>query len=520
MALIRNYLIVGSAGALARLTGFVQYVLFAAVVGAGAVAEAYVAAFLLPNIVRRTISEGALNAAYVPILARRQATHGAADAAVFAGRALGAMQLISLAVSLLAMLFMPALIAVLAPGFSSDPGKLADAVLLGRIAVVYFAFAPVMALHAAALSTVQRYAVPSFAVLVLNGALIAVSLIILIMGSWSDRAAGLALAVTTAVAGGAQLLLVRRAARRAGVARRPLWPGRDRDVGRMLLVVLPVMFLTGFSQINILFAAQMSSDVPSAVAWLAYAERLFHLPLSFVSGAIGMVLLPTMAQALRGGAAGESRAAFYRTLEFALLLSLPAAAALHLLADPIVDIVYRRGAFHLADTRGTAEILRWLALGLPGFVLATAILPAFTASESFRFPVLAACAAFAINVAVTQALRPALPVAAAAIGASAAAWAYALLLGAVLAARGSVPPDELARRRIPAVILAAAGTSLAIVLLQGMTGPLLEPERSFLLRAAVLGLLCAAGVGVQAAFAWLFGAVDVAAARAAFRRGA
>jgi putative peptidoglycan lipid II flippase len=507
MSLARNFTIVGSATLVSRVTGFVRDMLVAAALGAGAVADAYVAAFLVPNLFRRVVGEGAFNAAFVPIFARRDTGEGRLSALAFSEHVLAAFVAVGLLTVIAGEALMPAIVGAVAGGFGRDSEKFADAVAYGRIMFPFVAVVLVIAVFSGTLNALGRYALVAWAPLTLNILIIVVLSVILLRGGGGQRETGFTLAFTVVAAVVLQFLIVLAGAWRSGVRLVPMPSLADRDLGRLLAIALPGLAIAGAGHLNIVVAAQMASDIPSAVAWLYYAERVFQLPLGFVTAAIGVVLLPAIARHLNAGEERETIATQNRALEFGLLVALPAAVALWLMARPIVAVLFERGAFTAEDTDATAAALKALALGLPGFVLVKVFLPPFLAREAIRLPLVAALAGVAVNLLVTPLLvRHGFSSRAAAIGVSLSAWANALVLFVALLANGRFALEPVAWRRLPAIVAATAIMAGALLLALEPLRPLLRQPTPFPVRALALGLVCLAGVAIHLVAARLLGA--------------
>lgn len=501
-----------------RLTGFLRDILMAAVLGSGAVADAYFAAFLLPNLFRRVLSEGAFNAAFVPIYNRRLAERGEAGVAAFSEAALSSLVALVLATVLVAELAMPRIMTAIAPGFHTQPEKLADAVQFSRIAFVFVGAIIVVALLSSLLNAIGRYGLVAASPLILNLLLIPVLLVLLLLDWRGEQRAGLVLVVAVLAAGLLQLAYVARGIRRSGTKVSLSWPRPDKDVGLMLMLILPGLVLAGAGHFNMVVAAQLSSAMPSAVSWLYYADRIFQLPLGFVAAAIGVVLLPEVSRAYQEHDRDRAQHAGNRALEFGLLLILPAMLALIILAGPIIDVIYRHGAFTPADSAAVADILRAIACGLPGFVLVKVFLPPYLAREAMRVPLAAALAGIAVNIVVTLALMPSLAHVAAPLGVAASAWVNAIVLGIGLRINRIFNLDSGARHVLPRTFLCAASTGALTYALLELARPLLAPDQALGIRALMLGLICLIGFAGHGAAVHVFGAADLRGLRAALGR--
>jgi putative peptidoglycan lipid II flippase len=212
-------------------------------------------------------------------------------------------------------------------------------------------------------------------------------------------------------------------------------------------------------QIGTMLDVVWASFLPAgAISALWYADRVAQLPLGVVGVAIGTALLPLLARQLRAGEDEAGMVNQNRAIEFALLLALPAALALALLADPIVRILFERGSFGATDTRRAAGALVAFAAGLPAFVLVKALLPGFYAREDTRTPLHAAIAAIAVNVALNVCflLGTRLEHVGIALATSLSGWINALILGWSLHARRQLASDARLRRNAPRIVLASA----------------------------------------------------------------
>jgi putative peptidoglycan lipid II flippase len=229
-------------------------------------------------------------------------------------------------------------------------------------------------------------------------------------------------------------------------------------------VLGPAALGAGVTQISLFFDTFIASWLPTgAVSYLYYADRLNQLPLGVIGIAIGTVLLPQLSRQLKSGDEAGARDSQNRAIEYTLVLTLPAVAAFIAVAYPVIEALFRRGAFTEADARATADVLRAYALGLPAFVLVRSLLPGFYAREDTRTPVRIAVAAVGANVALKLALVMPFGAMGLAIGTSVGAWVNCALLALVLSRRGHLAPDARLRRRLPRLGLAALGTAAALL---------------------------------------------------------
>jgi putative peptidoglycan lipid II flippase len=498
-----------SAGTLAsRLLGFVRDAMVAALLGAGPVADAFLAAFQLVNVVRRLLSEGALNAALVPAWLRVRDAKGAVAAAAFAGRVLGSISLALVVVTLILGLAMPMVMAALAPGFVGH-ATLGLAVDDSRLMLPYLAFAGPVTVMMGLLNAQHRFALTAFSPLLFNLALIAVMTVLLLRPRDASDAAVM-MAGTVGIAGLLQLTVL--ALRRGAGLATPLRIAFDGEMRGFLARAVPGMVANASPQLLIVAGAIIASSSPSAVSWLYFANRLIELPLGIVGVAMGTVLVPEMTHAVRGDDHAAVGAALSRGLELAVGLALPATLGLIVLSQPIVRLLFEHGAFTAADTAATATALALLALGLPAQVLVKALSPAFFAREDTHTPLLATLAALAVAVLGAVLLQPWFGASGVATGIALAAWSSAFVLIARGAAAFGFSVDAQARRRLPLIALAALVMG---GLLWRVTDFTLPPTAQFhnAAQAAFLGILIAGGLFIYALLLTLFGVVDWAGLR-------
>ncbi len=501
--MIRSILTVFTGTLASRLMGFVRDAMVATLLGTGPVADAFLVAFQLVNVVRRLLSEGALNAALVPAWVRVRDSEGADAAAAFAGRVLGSISVALIAVSVILGLAMPLVIAVLAPGFAGH-GTLQLAVDNARLMLPYLAFAGPVTVMMGLLNAQQRFALTAFSPLLFNLVLIVVMTALLVRPIGASEA-GLLLSGAVGIAGLMQLLVL--VLRRGGRLATPLRMAFDAEMRGFAGKAIPGMVANSAPQLLMVAAAIVASTSPSAVSWLYFANRLIELPLGMVGVAIGSVLMPELTRAVRGTDPAAVVTAQSHGLELSIGLALPATLGLVVLSRPIVQLLFEHGAFTAADTTATAQALALLSLGLPAHVLVKALAPAFFARDDTRTPMLATLAGLAVAVVAAQLLQA--PFGAAGIAASIALAASSC--AGVLIARGAmtfgISIDDEARRRLPRIVVAA----LTMGALLWLTAPLVlsfAADAPGLARAAGLGVLIAGGLVIYALLLTLFGVID------------
>ena len=492
--MIRSFVTVSSGTLASRLLGFVRDSMVAALLGAGPVADAFLLAFQLVNVVRRLLTEGALNAALVPAWLRLRDTKGAAAAAAFAGRLLGTVSAALFTATALLALAMPLIMMALAPGFAGREA-LQMAVDDARLMLPYLAFAGPVTVLMAIMNAQGRYALIAFSPLLFNIALISVMAVLLLWRQDAARAA-LILAAVVGIAGLLQLsiLILRRGENTAS----PLRVTFDKEMRGFAAKAVPGMIASSGPQLLMVAAAIIASSSPSAVSWLYFANRLIELPLGLVSVAMGTVLVKELSGAVQSGDAAAVSHAESRALELAAGLALPATLGLMVLAAPIVRLLFEHGAFTASDTASTAHVLMWLSLGLPAQVLFKALAPAFFARENTVAPLFAVLKGILLALATAFLFGHLFGAEGIAAGIALGAWGSALGLIREGATRFGFSIDAAARRRLPRIVAAAAlmGAALWLVPIARLDG---------LAQAAAIVALIAAGLALYALLLQLFG---------------
>ena len=516
MRLLSAIATIGGYTLASRMLGFVRDILIAALLGAGPVADAFFVAFKLPNFFRRLFAEGAFAAAFIPLYTRILGEEGADAARRFSERVLSVLVAVLLIFCTAMQIAMPWAMYLFAPGFAADPAKFDLAVELARIAFPYLLFISLVSQLGGVLNALDRFAAAAAAPILLN-----LSLILCLIGLAPVlETAGHALAWGVFAAGVIQFLWLIEACRRAGVVFRLPRPRPTPAVKRLMAKILPGAIGAGVQQINLVVGVILASLLPTgAISYLYYADRVYQLPLGVIGIAVGTALLPLLSRQLREGDEAGGRASFNRALEYALLLTLPAAAALLVMPGPIVAVLFERGAFDAEASRATAAALAAFALGLPAFVLVKVLAPGFFAREDVTTPVKIAGVSVAANIALSAALLFPLQHVGLALATSAASWLNAFLLARVLRRRGQFAIDDRLRRRLPRIVLATIAMTAALLAgLELLDAPLAGtfPERLL----ALVGLI-AAGKLAFAVSAFALGAADLAEIRDSLaRRGA
>jgi len=509
VSLGRGFLTVGGMTLISRMLGLVREVIIAATLGATDAADAFYAAFRMPNLFRRIFAEGAFSVAFVPLFTK-SLEDGDDAARRFGEEALAMLASALFVFTLIATVSMPVLMLALAAGFTSEPTKYDMTVLLAQIMFPYLMLVSLTALFSAVLNALGKFAVAAGAPILLNIFMIGFAGLALLMG-WRIE---IWLAIGVALSGIAQLGMVASAARRAGMRFAFRRPRLTPDMRRLLALAAPAALAGGAMQINLMVGSIIASFFDGVVAWLTYADRLYQLPLGVVGIAVGIVLMPEISRRLKRGDATGAAHSLNRSAEFALALTLPATVALMIIPVEIARAIFERGAYTAFDASQTGLAAALFALGLPAFVLNKTLTPAFFAAEDSRTPLRLSLWAMGINtvLAIVGALSfgwVAIPVATAI-----AAWVNTVWLWIVLRQRGYAMDERLARR-LPRMALASVVMGIVLWLAARAGSGLFETGLARI--PALLGLVFL-GVAVYALAARAMGAFTLAELKAGIRR--
>ncbi|MDR2678872.1 MAG: murein biosynthesis integral membrane protein MurJ [Zoogloeaceae bacterium] len=394
MNLLRALVTVSGMTMISRILGFVRdYVIADAF--RTSLTDAFFVAFKLPNLLRRLFAEGAFSQAFVPILGEYKNQQGEAKTRELLSCTATALSCVLLCVTALGILAAPLLVWISAPGFAADAEKFALTVTLTRVTFPYILFMSLTAMAAGVLNTWSRFAIPAFTPVLLNLSFIGMALF---AAPYFDPPI-LALAWAVFLGGALQLGLQLFALRQIGMLPRFAALSRafrDTGVRRILKLMGPATLGVSVSQVSLLINTIFASALAAgSVSWLYYADRLMELPAGVLGAALGTILLPSLAKSH----ASADRAHYCRLLDWGLrltlLLALPAALALALLATPLVATLFHHGAFTAADVAQTRVALIAYSLGLTGMILVKVLAPGFYARQNVKTPVKIALIALA-----------------------------------------------------------------------------------------------------------------------------
>jgi len=449
--MFRKILSVGGWTLLSRLTGFIRDVVIAAIMGIGPVADAFFVAFRIPNHFRAIFGEGAFNNAFLPTYAQVLETEGKPSATSFASRITTLMLIVQVALLVLAFFAMPAVVSLLAPGFSDDPAKFDLAVTLTRITFPYLLLVTVVTIYSGILNAHDRFAAAAAAPILLNVAMIAALAVAFLFPN-----AGYAAAWGVTAAGILELLLVWVAARRQGVSPGLEKPRLDPAMRRFFKTLGPAVIGSAGVQLAMFADTIIASFLPTgAVSSLYYADRIYQLPLGVIGIAAGTVLLPEMSRRIAAGDEAGAHASQNRTVGLTLALAAPFLVAFMTMPDLIMSALFQRGAFDASAAERAGAVLAAYGLGLPAAVLIRSAVSSFYARSDTTTPLIASLSAVAVNIVVKILLMETYGVVGLALGTAVGVWVNLSLLFTLAYRRGWTAPSRALGKTFFAIAVAS-----------------------------------------------------------------
>jgi putative peptidoglycan lipid II flippase len=449
---------VGGYTLLSRLTGFARDIMLAAILGAGPVADAFFVAFRLPNHFRAIFAEGAFNAAFVPAYAHVHGERGEASAKLFADRIFTLLFLSQVVLLVIAWLFMPQAMSILAPGFSDDAEQRRLAIALTRITFPYLLLITLVTLYGGMLNVMQRFATAAAASIFLNIAMMAT----LALAAFFPTA-GHAAAWGVLISGFLQyFLLAGDLATHGGLPR--FAPLRlDQDIRAFFRALGPATLGSMGTQVAMFADTIIATFLPAgALSALYYADRLNQLPIGVIGIAVGTVLLPEMSRRLTAGDHVGAMEAQRRAFDFTLLFSVPFVAAFLAVPDVITRAMFARGAFTKGDAAAAGATLAAYAVGLIPFVLIRSAVSTFYARKDTATPVKASLTGLAVNMLLKIVLMGSLAQVGLALATAVGAWINLLLVLGFAVRAGYLVVDRALTRSV--LKFAISGVVLAAVL--------------------------------------------------------
>jgi putative peptidoglycan lipid II flippase len=399
--LLRSTFTVGGMTLLSRVFGLLRDITLATVFGASGGTDAFLVAFKIPNFMRRLFGEGAFSLAFVPVLSEYREKHDKAALQDLINHVAGALGGFLLTLSILGMIFAPAVVYLFAPGFSKNPEQMRLTADLLRITFPYIFFISLVALSGGILNSFHKFAIPAFTPVLLNVCLIGS---VFFLAPYFDEPL-MALAWGVALAGAVQLLIQFPSLIKLGLMPIPKIKRGHEGVKKILRLMIPAIFGSSVAQINLLLDTIIASFlITGSVTWLYYSDRLLEFPLGVLGIAIATVILPTLSQQHSRASSEE----FNQTLNWALrlvaLITIPACIGLFILAAPILTSLFEYGEFSATDTYFSSLSLMAYMLGLPALIAIKILAPGFYARQDTKTPVRIGIIAMVCNMVMNIAI--------------------------------------------------------------------------------------------------------------------
>ncbi len=393
--------VVGSMTLVSRISGLVRDVIFANVLGDKAVADVFFVAFRIPNFLRRIFGEGAFSAAFVPVFTEYRENRTEPEINSFLELMAGRLGLVLIGVTALGVVFAPALVTLLAAGFSEDPAKFNLAVDATRITFPYIFFISLVAMSGGMLNTCGRFAAPAATPVLLNICLISAALILVPRMDESP----IALSIGVLVAGLVQFLFQIPFLKKEKLPIRPRVKAKPGDaagsegVSKVFRLTLPAIFGVSVAQVNVIVNTMLASFlVTGSISWLYYSDRLMEFPVGVFGIALSTVILPHLSRVY----SQDPSEVFSSTLDWAcrwvFVVCLPCTAGLVMLAEPMVATIFYHGDFTENGVRMTALSLVAYSIGMIAIVMVKVLAPGFYARQNTRTPVRIAMISMALNI--------------------------------------------------------------------------------------------------------------------------
>ncbi len=391
---------------LSRITGLIREVVFAKYFGAGMAYDAFVAAFRIPNLLRDLLAEGALSAAFVTTFSQYLSSKGEEEAYRLSNRLATILTPILAVLCLLGVIFAPAIVDTMFPGFAEVPGKRELTTHLARIMIPFLHFIALAAKAMGVLNAKGSFGLPALASAFFNITSVITGLL---LGFWLGPRLGfepiVGMAIGTLVGGVVQYVCQWPALRRAGLHYRPDFNFSDSGMRQVLRLMGPAVIGAAAVQVNVVvnsvFASQIVNQagevIDGPVSWLGYAFRFMQLPLGLFGVAVASATLPSISRNAAAGHISEFRETLSRSLALVFLLTIPSAVGLIVLSRSIVGVVFQRGEFSAIDTEQTSIALSYYCIGLAAYSAIKVLTPAYYALNEVRVPVIASLLSIFVN---------------------------------------------------------------------------------------------------------------------------
>jgi len=448
---------------ISRILGYVRDILIAIFLGTSLFADAFFVAFRLPNTFRRLFAEGTFNAAFIPSYAGQLAKNKV-EADNFAKNVFNLLFIILLFLVLLAEIFMPQLIFLIAPGFYKDPDKLKLAVDLSRITFPFLFFICLASFFGAILNSYNKFAAAAAAPIILNIILIGS----LFFSKWINISDVLILSYAVSLAGFLQLIVLFFFVRKNFKPILSVKIKMDEQIKLFFRKLLPSIFSSGVTQINILVGTIIASFQAGAVSYLYYADRVYQMNLAVAGIAVGTVMLPELSKHVKNNNSEQIANLQNRALELCLFLSIPAAVALVLASEEIITSLFGYGSFDNESVTNTAIALTFFAIGVPAFSILKIFSNYFFARDDTKTPFYLSVVSVILNVLISVSFFKEFGFVIIPIATSISSWINVFLHFYFIKKRNFYNFDNIFIYKFPRMILSVVVMGIVLYLLLGL----------------------------------------------------
>ena len=448
---------------ISRILGYVRDILIAIFLGTSLFADVFFVAFRLPNTFRRLFAEGTFNAAFIPSYAGQLAKNKE-EADNFARNVFNLLFIILLFLVLLAEIFMPQLIFLIAPGFYKDPDKLKLAVDLSRITFPFLFFICLASFFGAILNSYNKFAAAAAAPIILNIILIGS----LFFSKWVNIQDVLILSYAVSLAGFLQLIVLFFFVRKNFKPILSVKIKMDEQIKLFFRKLLPSIFSSGVTQINILVGTIIASFQAGAVSYLYYADRVYQMNLAVAGIAVGTVMLPELSKHVKNNNSEQIANLQNRALELCLFLSIPAAVALVLASEEIITSLFGYGSFDNESVTNTAIALTFFAIGVPAFSILKIFSNYFFARDDTKTPFYLSVVSVILNVLISVSFFKEFGFVIIPIATSISSWINVFLHFYFIKKRNFYNFDNIFIYKFPRMILSVVVMGIVLYLLLGL----------------------------------------------------
>ena len=486
--LFKSTAIISAMTLLSRVSGLVRDVVMANILGPGALSDAFVVAFRIPNFLRRIFAEGAFSQAFIPVFVELTESN-TLEAKRFVNASAGLLALVTFVLSILGIVFAADIVSFLAPGFKQYPEKFAVTVNSLQLMFPYLFCISLVAMSAGVLNTVNRFAIPAVTPVLLNLCLITAMLVLTPLLNNAAQA----LSVGVLVAGFVQLFFQIPSLIKEGYFPSFRVDLKNTAVQRVGKLMLPAIFSVSVVQINMFVSTVLASRLETgSLSWIYYSDRLMEFPVAVFGIALATVVLPNLSKKYANGSAEGFSAMMDWALRWVTLIAVPASLGLYLLATPLLATIFQHGEFSARDVGMSALALQAIAVGVSGIIFIKVLAPGFFAQQDTKTPVKIAVVAVVVNIVFSIIFVKSMAHVGLMLALSISAWVNASLLLLILILRKSYRPQAGWLWFIVRVVIAVSAMGVCLNYLNA--APEVWFERTFWQRVMSLSILLVAAM--------------------------